>query len=108
MPDMTPAGWRAQRNVSKSTYHKLKALGLAPDEISVPGMRLPRITEAADAAWEQRMRELAKSEAAQLEAERRRELASIAGKAAAASPLHVSKRRRAAPAVARRRHKEAV
>lgn len=92
MPDMTPAGWRARRNVSKSTYFKLKALGLTPDEYNVPGTRLSRITEAADAAWELRMTELTKSEAAQLEAERRRELAAIAGKAAAASPAHVSKR----------------
>ena len=38
------------------------------------------------------MREFAESEAAKLEAERRRELAKIAGKAAAASPRHVSKR----------------
>jgi hypothetical protein len=92
MPDMTRAEWRARRNVSKSTHAKLKNLGLAPDQYNVPGTRIARITEASDAAWELRMRELAQGEAARLEGERRRALAQIAGKAAAASPRHVSKR----------------
>jgi hypothetical protein len=93
MPDMTNAGWRARRNVSKSSHYKLKVLGLAPDEYNVPGTRLTRITEEADAAWELRMRQLAKSETARLEAERRRELAAVAGRIAAESPLHVTRRR---------------
>jgi hypothetical protein len=77
-------------NISKAKYYELKKRGLAPDETNIDG--LIRITPKAREAWHARMAELAKSEAAQLEAERRRELASIAGRAAAASPLHISKR----------------
>jgi hypothetical protein len=82
---------RAER-ISKSVYYELKARGLNPDEFEIPGTRIKRITPEARAAWRERMAELAKSETAQLEAERRRELASIAGRAAAASPRHISKR----------------
>ena len=103
MPDMTRANWRARRSISKTTYAKLKNLGLAPDEYNVPGTRIARITEASDAVWETRMREFAESEAAKLEAERRREIAVIAGRAAAASPLHVSKRKAQPTPAARRR-----
>ena len=77
-------------NISKAKYYELKKRGLAPDETNIDG--LIRITPKAREAWHARMAELAKSEAAQLEAERRRELASIAGRAAASSPLHISKR----------------
>ena len=42
-------------------------------------------------SWRARMAEFAKGAAARLESERRREIASIAGKAAAASAAHVSK-----------------
>jgi hypothetical protein len=92
MPDMTPADWRARRNVSKTTHAKLKKLGLAPDEYNIPGTRIGRITDEADAAWLERMHEFTKSEDAKLEAERRRELAAAAGRAAAMSPKHVSRR----------------
>jgi hypothetical protein len=102
MPDMTLAGWRERRNVSKSTHAKLKNLGLAPTEYNVPNTRIVRITEEADAAWELRMREASASEAARLAAARRREIAIIAGRAAAASALHVSKRN-AQPAMRPRR-----
>ena len=51
-----------------------------------------RIMLEARAEWRERMAELARSEAALIQAERRRELASIAGRAAAASSLHISKR----------------
>ena len=89
---MTPAEWRWKRRVSKSSHHKLKNLGLAPEETIVPGTKIARISPDADRRWEARMAELAQSEAAQLEAARRRELAAAAGRIAAESPLHVSKR----------------
>jgi hypothetical protein len=58
----------------------------------------------ADAEWEARMAELAKSETARLEAERRRELATIAGQIAAESLRHVSRRgARSTPTPRRRR-----
>jgi hypothetical protein len=79
-------------HLSKSTYHELKKRGLGPDELVVPGSKIIRITPESRDAWRMKMAELAKGEAAQIEAERRRELAALAGKAAAASPLHVSRR----------------
>jgi hypothetical protein len=79
-----------------STFYKLKKLGLGPDVLHVPGTRIERITPEARQAWRERMAELAKSETAQLQAERRRAQAAEAGKLAAQSPNHVS-RRTAAP-----------
>ena len=81
----TPPGcleWCKARHLSRSTYRKLKNLGLGPKELEIPGMRIKRITPEADAEWEARMAELAKGKAARLEAERRRELATIAGQIA--------------------------
>jgi hypothetical protein len=76
-------------NMSPTKYHGLKNKGLGPEEMNVDGMI--RITPEARAKWHERMAELAKSEAAQLEAERRRAQAAQAGKIAAASPRHISK-----------------
>jgi hypothetical protein len=87
---MTLAEFRYAENMSAAKYYGLKSKGLGPEELIVDGMI--RVTPEARAKWRERMAELAKSEAAQLQAERRRELASIAGRAAAASPLHISKR----------------
>ena len=78
-------------NISKAKFYELKKRGLTPDEIDIGGVL--RITPKAREEWHERMAELAKSEAARLEAERRRELAIIAARAAAASPNHVSKNR---------------
>jgi hypothetical protein len=78
--------------ISKSKYYALKRKQLGPHEISIDG--LIRITAQSYAAWRARMAELAKGEAARLEAERRRELAVIAGRLAAQSPNHVSRRAR--------------
>jgi hypothetical protein len=80
--------------ISKSKYYALRKQGLAPDETNICGVI--RITPQARETWHTRMAALAKSEAAQLEAERRRELAVIAGRAAAQSPNHVSRRPRPA------------
>lgn len=86
--------------ISKSVFYELKKRGLAPDELEIPGTTIKRITPAARAAWRERMAELAKGEAAQLEAERRRALTAVAGRIAAASPAHVSRR---GPRTAKRR-----
>lgn len=90
-------------NISKAFFFSLKKRGLGPDETDINGLK--RITPEARAKWHERMAELAKSEAAQLEAERRHELAAVAGRAAAASPLHISKRQKPSR---RRRRREAV
>jgi hypothetical protein len=67
----TPAvaiNFRFLENISKATYYELKKRGLTPDEINVGG--LARITPEARTRWHERMAELAKSKAAQLEAQR--------------------------------------
>ena len=92
---------------SLSTFYKLKKLGLGPDVLHVPGTRIDRITPEARQAWRERMAELAKSETAQLEAERRRAQAAEAGKLAAQRPNHVS-RRTAAPGRARANRRDEV
>jgi len=88
---MTRAEFCSAEHLSKSTYHNLKKRGLGPEELVVPGSRIIRITAESRQRWHERMAELAKSEAA--EAERRRELAAVAGRIAAKSPLHISRRR---------------
>jgi hypothetical protein len=77
-------------NISLAKYFELKKRGLGPAITDIDGVQ--RITPEAREEWHKRMAELANGEAARLEAERRRELAALAGRAAAASPLHVSKR----------------
>ena len=94
---MTPAEWRWKRRVSKSSHYELKKRGLAPEETIVPGTKIARISPDADRRWEARMARLAETEAARLEAVRRRELASVAGRIAAESPRHVSKRQKQQP-----------
>ena len=84
-----------------------RVLGRGPDVLHVPGTRIERITPEARQAWRERMAELAKSETAQLEAERRRAQAAEAGKLAAQSPNHVS-RRTAAPGRARANRRDEV
>jgi hypothetical protein len=79
-------------NFSKSFFYALRKKNLAPAVSDING--LLRITPQAREEWHQRMLELAKSSAAQVEAERRRELATVAGKAAAASDRHISKRQK--------------
>lgn len=92
---MTLREFRYVENMSAAKYYDLKNKGLGPEELNVDGMI--RITPEARAKWRERMAELARSEAAQLEAERRRELAVIAGCAAAQSPKHVSKQKQQKP-----------
>ena len=80
--------------ISKTTLYGLLRRGLGPEVLEVPGTKIKRITSQARETWRARMAELAKAEATQLEAERRRELAAIAGRIAARSPKHISKRAR--------------
>jgi hypothetical protein len=73
----------------------LKQRGLAPEEIVPPGTNIHRITAAADAAWEDRMRQLAQGEAAQREVHRRQVLPSMKGKLAFQSEKHPQRKRMA-------------
>lgn len=81
-------------NVSESTYYKMKRLGHGPKETIIPvdAMYLVRITAQARRDWHAQLEALAQSEAGQLMAKRRVELATQAGKLAAASPKHISHR----------------
>jgi hypothetical protein len=88
-------------NISPAKYHELQKKGLGPAVTDIDGVQ--RITPEARAEWHQLMAERAKSGAVRLETARRRELAIIAGRAAAASPNHVSKNR--ARLVQRRRRR---
>jgi hypothetical protein len=78
-----------KKHISPSTFHKLKRKGLGPKQDY-----LGRISPEAD-AWDRFMAALAESEAAKLEAERRRAQTTQAGKIAAASPLHHCRRKQA-------------
>jgi hypothetical protein len=85
-------------------FYELERRGLGPLMLDVPGTRFRRVVESHE-SWRARMAALAKTEHARLETARRRELASLAGKAAVASPLHISKQRKSAeraPAAANR------
>ena len=97
----TQREFRYFEHISKTKYAELKRHGLAPEETNIDG--LLRITPEAREAWHQRLAALANTEDAKLETERRRELAVIAGKAAAASPLHISKQRKSAERAISRR-----
>jgi hypothetical protein len=94
-PSKSVPEWCAFRGYSEATFYKLKRAGLAPAVLTIPGFNIPRITARADQEWQERMAALAQEKAAQLERERRADHARRAGKAAAQSPDHVSKRRRA-------------
>jgi catalase (peroxidase I) len=86
-----------KKHISPSTFHKLKRQGLGPKQDY-----LGRISPEAEGAWDQLMASLAESEVARLEAERRRAQTAEAGRIAAASPRHVS-RRHGSPAAASHR-----
>jgi hypothetical protein len=87
---LTPSEFRYFERMSPSKYHELKKKGLGPEETDIDGMK--RITPQSRERWHQLMAERARSETALLETERRRAQTVEAGKIAAASPLHVSKR----------------
>jgi hypothetical protein len=77
---------------SLSTYFKLRQRGLGPEETRPLGCKIIRISPEAHAAWRERMS--SRHRAQQRELERRRAQAAEAGRAAARSPRHVSRRRR--------------
>jgi hypothetical protein len=89
---LTTAEFCAAERVSVSTYYKLRRLGVGPCEERVPGTAIIRITPEARRAWHAQLAEMRQSGEAELEERRRRAHAAHAGKMAAASPLHVSKR----------------
>ena len=89
---LSVAEWCRAKGICVATYHKLKRIGLTPEELRVPGRNIIRITAEADREWVARMREMTKTKEYERETQRRRAMASKAGKIAGQSPLHVSKR----------------
>jgi hypothetical protein len=85
----------AAENISAASYYKMRRLGVGPREERVPGTAIIRITPEARRAWHALLAEMRQSRDAELEERRRSAHATQAGKMAAASPLHVSKRQRA-------------
>jgi hypothetical protein len=79
-------------NISLSTYAKLQRLGVGPRETHFPKMNLVRISPEARQKWRVDREKRNQTEAATIEQARRVILASAAGKKAAESPTHVSKR----------------
>ena len=94
--DWTPTEWRIRKHFSKSTHLKLKKAGLAPEEevVMVAGFNLVRITPRARRDWERKIAELRWSKEAELESARRQAQVESAGRRAAQSPNHVSRRAR--------------
>ena len=93
-PSFSIPGFCEKENISLSSYHTVKRRGLGPEELRIPGTTIVRITAKARREWHELMAKLATEEAARLEQQRRVEHASAAGKAAAQSEKHVSKRGR--------------
>jgi hypothetical protein len=89
--DKTIDEWCQSRRINKSSFYKMRKLGLSPDELVIPGLKITRITAEADARWQERMAELANSKKAKLEVARRNEQRKQAGILAAQSPRHVSR-----------------
>jgi hypothetical protein len=92
-PDLSIRKWCAKRGYSVTVYYNLKKRGLAPEVICPPGVKTPRITQRADAEWEEKMRALAASDEARREAERRTEQTRAAVKVAIQNGTHVSVQR---------------
>ena len=82
--------------ISPATYHKLKRLDLAPDELRAPGCAFVRITQDARARWHERLARAQMTDTAQIEREHRIKAARRAGKLAAKSDRHISSRKRRA------------
>jgi hypothetical protein len=86
--DMSPAEWRAKRNLSRWKYYKLKREGRQPALVN------GNVTQAEDRKWERRELRRGKSEAARRERERKSEMARIAGRKAAKSLRHYCNRKK--------------
>jgi hypothetical protein len=80
---------------SLSTYYKRQRRGLGPEETRYPDSPMVRITPEQRRAFHEKMQALSQTYAEELEQHRRSAYAVQAGRAAAASPLHISKRRKA-------------
>jgi hypothetical protein len=74
----------------------LKRNNNGPEETHYPGTQVTRISIEAYHAWQAKMQKWSKTDAAKLQEQRRSAMATVAGKKAALSERHVSKRGKAA------------
>jgi hypothetical protein len=81
-------------NISLSTYHKMRRAGHGPRETHFPRMALVRISAEDRRTWHADIKKWNKTEAADQENQRRAAQTRAAGKKAAESPKHVSKRKK--------------
>jgi len=80
--------------ISLTTYFKMKKLGIGPRETHF--LDAIRVTPEDRRAWHRKLQKQHEKKSSQLAQERRNAMRRIAGRMAAASPRHVSKRRHAA------------
>ena len=92
-PARTISEWCLEMRISAPTFHKWDKAGKGPVVRRVGNV--VRIVEGTQ-SYHRRMLALAEQEAAQRELQRRREQAAVAGKIAAKSPRHISRRKRTA------------
>jgi hypothetical protein len=88
---LSPKQFCVAENISLSTYHKLKRMGLGPNETNIHGTTVRRIFPKDHRKWRADNEKWSKSEEAKRERQRRLECAKAAGQKAAKSPMHVSK-----------------
>jgi hypothetical protein len=80
--------------ISRASFFKMQRAGVGPELLRVPNTNIVRVTATARRAWHLRMEDIAQQEAATLERQRRVDHAQRAGRAAAKSEAHHSKRKR--------------
>jgi hypothetical protein len=95
---MSRAEFCKRANISMSAFHSMKRSGNGPEETYYAGSNVARISIEAYHAWQAKNEAWSKSKEVKLEIARRRENAIAAGKKAAESPKHVSKRGKRAAA----------
>jgi len=83
-------------NLSPASFYKTRKLGFGPAELVVPGTEIIRITPKAHREWRAMLEQRSRTKEAELERKRRADQRRTAGKTAAASPLHISQRNKAA------------
>ncbi len=97
-PSLTIRQFCVRENMSPASFYKMRRLGFGPVEMVIPGTEIIRITPKAHREWRARLEQQGKTKEAELERQRRANQRRAAGKNAAASPQHVSRRQIAAPA----------
>jgi hypothetical protein len=95
-PSLTIKQFCLHENMSPASFYKMRKLGFGPAEMVVPGTEIIRITPKAHREWRAMLEDRSRTEAAELERKRRAEQRRTAGKTAAASPMHISQRHKAA------------